>query len=123
MTTTSATNGADATAASGASKTARRPRHTALHWTLVLLTLPGALAVVAFAYLQVLGSAGCTAATCSGLGPNETVFGLILYGTPAIPIIAIVASLLGARRRRGLLIPAVAWALLVLAAVTLVGTF
>ncbi len=116
MTTTRATSDAG-------TATARRPRRAALHWTLVLLTLPGALAVVAFAYLQVLGSAGCTAATCSGLGPNETVFGLILYGTPAIPIIAIVASLLGARRRRGLLIPMAAWVLLVVAAVTLVVTF
>lgn len=93
------------------------------NWVLAFLTIPGALAVVAFAYVSVLGTAGCTDGRCGGVGPSETVFGLILYGTPVVAVVAVALSFFTARRRLGFLVPAVAWALLVAAAVILVVTF
>lgn len=95
-----------------------RPRtgRTSLNWTLALLTIPGAAAVVAYSYLQVLGTAGCTGGTCARQGPGEFVFGLIMYGTPAVAVVAIALSFITARRANGLVVPVIAWALLVIAA-------
>jgi hypothetical protein len=102
------------------------PEHrgrTVTNWLLSLLTIPGALAVVGFAYLQVLGTAACTDKTCAGLGPGEFVFGLITYGTPAVPVVAIALAFFTARRRLGIIVPACAWVLLVAAFATLALTF
>ena len=96
---------------------------TVVNWILALLTIPGALAVVGFAYMQVLGTAACTDKTCGGLGPSETVFGLILYGSPFVPVVAIALSFFTARRRLGFIVPACAWALLVAGFAILALTF
>ena len=93
------------------------------NWVLALLTVPGAIAVVAFAYLQVLGTAGCNDHPCPRQGPGELGFGLIEYGVPAVAVVAIVLSFFTARRRRGIVVPAVAWLLLIAAAVVLVVSF
>lgn len=98
-------------------------KSTALNWFLAILTIPAALAIVGYAYLQVLSSAGCTGGACSGLGPSQTVFGLILYGTPVVAVAAVVLSFFTARRPAGVLVPAIVWALLVAAVVTLFMTF
>ncbi|KAA0080463.1 hypothetical protein CIW52_22780 [Mycolicibacterium sp. P9-64] len=100
-----------------------RTGRTALNWTLALLTIPGAAAVVIYSYLQVLSTAACTGAPCARQGPGEDVFGLIMYGTPVVAIVAVALSFLTARRRHGIVVPAVAWALLVIAAVILATTF
>jgi hypothetical protein len=96
---------------------------TVTNWVLSLLTIPGALAVLGFAYLQVLGTAACTDKTCAGFGPSQFVFGLITYGTPAVPVAAIVLAFFAARRRLGIIAPACAWVLLVAAFATLALTF
>lgn len=98
-------------------------RRTILNWVLAALLIPGALAVVGYAYLQVLGTARCTSNTCTELGPNETIFGLILYGTPAVAVLAVAVSAFTARRRWGVVVPAFGWALLAAAAVVLATTF
>lgn len=98
-------------------------KSTTLNWILAFLTVPGALVVVAFAYLNVMGTAGCTTATCPDMGPSESVFGLILYGTPVVAVVAVTLSFFTARRRHGILVPAVAWALMIAGAVVLVTTF
>ena len=98
-------------------------RRTVTNWILSLLAIPGALAVVGFAYLQVLGTAACTDKTCAGLGPSETIFGLILYGSPFVPVAAIALSFFTARRRLGIIVPACAWALLVAGFAILAVTF
>lgn len=100
-----------------------RSRHTVRNWILALLTIPGALAVVAYSYLQVLSTASCTAGSCAKLGPGETVFGLIMYGTPVVAAVAVALSFFTAGRRRGFVVPAVAWAVLVIAAAILALTF
>lgn len=97
-------------------------RHKTLNWTLAILTVPAALAVVVYSYLQVLGSAGCSGGTCK-VGPSETVFGLIEYGTPVVAVVAVVLSFVTARRRYGIVVPAVAWLLIVAAAAVLFATF
>lgn len=94
-----------------------------LTWVLALLAVPAALAVVAYAYLQVLGTAACTDGACGGLGPSQSVFGLILYGTPIVAIVAVIVSFFTARRSWGIVVPVVAWVAIVAAVITLVATF
>lgn len=97
--------------------------HTVLNWALALGTLLGAAAVVVFAYLQVLGTAACSAQTCPSLGPGEIGFTVIIWGAPVISILAVVVNAFTARRRWGLLVPLAAWTFLVIAAVVLTVTF
>ena len=86
---------------------------TALNWTLAALTVPGAVIIVAFEYIQVLGTAGCSEHTCGPLGPGPFVFGLIEYGAPLVAIVCVALSFIAARRRYGTLVPLIAWAILV----------
>jgi hypothetical protein len=104
-------------------KSPTRTGRAALNWTFALLTIPGAVGVVILSYLQVLSTASCTERACDKFGPGEFVFGLIMYGTPAIPVVAVALSFFTARRARGFLVPAIAWAALGLAAVVLALTF
>ncbi|CAN5619881.1 hypothetical protein BH09ACT7_BH09ACT7_40270 [soil metagenome] len=94
-----------------------------LNWVLGLSTLLGAAAVEAYAYMQVLGTAACSANTCPRLGPGEIGYTVITYGAPAVAVVAVVATFFTARSKRGILVPIVAWALLVLAAIVLAVTF
>jgi hypothetical protein len=96
---------------------------TTLNWVLALLTIPGAIAVVGYSYLQVLSTASCTQGTCTRLGPGEDVFGMIMYGTPVVAAAAVALSFFTARRARGYLVPLIAWAILVIAAAILALTF
>jgi hypothetical protein len=93
------------------------------NWVAAALSMVGALAVVAFAYLKVLGTAACTDRMCDDLGPGETVFGLILYGTPIVGVVAILLSFFTAPRRLGFLVPLIAWIVVLLALGVLIVTF
>jgi hypothetical protein len=93
------------------------------NWVLALATIPGAIAVVAFLYMQIMGTAGCNHQPCPRQGPGETGFALIQYGAPAVAVIAVVLSFFTARRRGGIIVPVVAWALLIAAAVVLALSF
>jgi hypothetical protein len=103
--------------------TTRRGGRTAVNWTLAILSAPAALAVVVYSYLQVLGTAGCSSGTCTEFGPNETVFGLIEYGTPVVAAVAVGLSFVTARHRYGIAVPVIAWIVIVTAAVVLFTTF
>jgi hypothetical protein len=103
--------------------TGSRTGRVSLNWVLALLTIPGAAAVVIYSYLQVLSTAACTGEPCAQQGPGEFLFGLIMYGTPVIAVVTVALSFLTARRPHGIVVPAVAWALLVIAAVVLATTF
>ena len=94
-----------------------------VNWVLALATLPGAVVVVAFLYMQILGTAGCNAQPCPREGPGELGFTLIQYGAPAVAVVAVVLSFFTARRRGGILVPLVAWLLLIVAFVVLVFSF
>src|SRR6476620_664493 len=96
---------------------------TLVNWALAVLAVVGALAVVVFAYLRVLGTAACTAGICGGTGPGETVFGLILYGTPLVAVAALLLSFFTARRRMGIVVPVCAWMVVLAAVIVLIVTF
>jgi hypothetical protein len=85
------------------------------NWILALATVPGAIAVVVFAYVQVLGTAGCNDQPCPRQGPGELGFTLIEFGAPIVAVVAVVLSFFTARRRGGILVPVVAWLLLIAA--------
>ena len=81
-----------------------------MNWILALATIPGAIAVVVFLYMQILGTAGCTDQLCPRQGPGELGFTLIQYGAPAVAVVTVVLSFFTARRRGGILVPVVALA-------------
>jgi hypothetical protein len=105
----------------GTSEVGRAGRVT--NWVLALATVPGAIAVVVFLYMQVLGTAGCNDQPCPRQGPGELGFAVIQYGAPAVAVITVVVSFFTARRRGGIIVPVVAWALLVAAFVVLAFSF
>lgn len=98
-------------------------RRRLVNWVLAGLTVPGALVIVVYQYLQVLATAGCSENTCAKLGPNPFVFGLIEYGAPVVAVLAVGLSFVTARKRYGIAVPLVAWALLLTAFAVLTFTF
>ena len=94
-----------------------------VNWVLALATIPGAVAVVVFLYVQVLGTAGCNDQPCPRQGPGELGFTLIQYGAPVVAVVAVVLSFFTARRRGGIVVPVVAWLLLIVAFVVLAFSF
>lgn len=105
-------------AASGSPASHRSP---VVNWVLALATIPAAAAVVGFAYLQIMGTAGCGAPDCAQL--NTLGFTLIQYGVPAAAGLAVVVSFITARRRAGVLVPLAAWAVIALAVLVLIVSF
>ena len=93
------------------------------NWILALATIPGAIAVVVFLYMEILGTAGCNDQPCPRQGPGELGFTIIQYGAPAVAVVTVVLSFFTARRRNGILVPVVAWLLLIAAFVVLVFSF
>lgn len=98
-------------------------KRTTANWILAILTAPAALAVVLYAYLQVLSTARCSSGTCSEFGPSDTVFGLIEYGTPVVAVVAVALSFVTARHRYGIVVPVTALAIIIAAAIILFATF
>lgn len=97
--------------------------HVAANWAAALATSLGAAAVVLFAYMEVLGTAGCSDRTCAHLGPNEFGFTVITYGAPIVAAAAILLSFATARKRWGSVVPITAWILLIAAFAVLLATF
>jgi len=93
------------------------------NWILALATIPGAIAVVVFLYMEILGTAGCNDQPCPRQGPGELGFTIIQYGAPAVAVVTVVLSFFTSRRRDGILVPVVAWLLLIAAFVVLVFSF
>ena len=89
------------------------PARTTLNWVFGVATVPAAIAIIAVVYLKILSTAGCTTPTCPTL--SETSFTLIQFGVPAVAVLTVIASFFTAGKRRGALVPIVAWGLLVLA--------
>ena len=96
-------------------------RSTVVNWVLAVATIPAAAAVVGFAYMQILGTAGCTQPDCTSL--NSIGFTLIQYGVPAVAGLAVVLSFITARRRGGVLVPLAAFAVIAVALIVLTLTF
>ena len=94
-----------------------------VNWVLALATIPAAVAVVVFLYMQVLGTAGCNDQPCPRQGPGELGFTLIQYGAPVVAVVAVLLSFFTARRRDGIVVPVVAWLLLIAAFAVLAFSF
>jgi hypothetical protein len=89
----------------------RRQRIT--NWVLAVLTIVGAVAAVLFAYGTALGTSGCTERACPHLGLANAVFGPVVYGAPVVALLTIAVSFVTAKLRRGWVVPAIAWILLI----------
>jgi hypothetical protein len=98
-------------------------KQTAVNWGLALSTIIGALLVEAYAFMRVMGTAGCSDRICAHEGPGDFGFGLIMYGAPVVAVATIAISWVTARRPRGWVVPAVAWALFIIAFIVLTVTF
>jgi hypothetical protein len=98
-------------------------KRTAAHWALALSTIIGVVIVEAFAFMQVMGTAGCSDRICAHQGPGDFTFALITYGAPVVAVAAIVSAFFTARRRGGWLVPVIRWALLIVAFVILMVSF
>jgi hypothetical protein len=91
------------------------PGRTTFNWVFGAATVPAAIGIVAVVYMKILSTAGCTTPTCPTL--SETAFTVIQFGVPAVAILTVIASFFTASKRRGVLVPFIAWVLLVTAAV------
>lgn len=107
-------------------ETRTHPGSTRLNWTLALLTALGAAAVYLAAMAGVMGTAGCaepTNAHCPPAWLNEQVFGVLIYGPAVVAALTIAVSFWSAPRRRGIVVPLCAYALLVIDIVLLAVAF
>jgi hypothetical protein len=89
------------------------------HWVLALLTIVGAAAAVLFAFSTALGTSGCSDRACPHLGLANAVFGPVVYGAPVVALLTIAVSFVTAKLRRGWIVPAIAWILLIAGTVVL----
>jgi hypothetical protein len=89
------------------------------NWVLAVLTIVGAAAAVLFAYGTALGTAGCSDRACPHLGLANAAFAPVVYGAPVVALLTIAVSFLTAKLRRGWIVPAIAWILLIAGPVVL----
>lgn len=82
-----------------------------VNWVMALLTVPGAAIVMLFALGAVMSTDSCTQSQCPNLGGGIN-FDVLFYGPPVVALLVIVASVFTARRRAGIAVPLVGWALL-----------
>ena len=92
-----------------------------VNWLLALSTILGAAAVQLFAMGAVMSTAACSNPNCPK--PSGFVYGLLTYGAPVAAAVAILLSFVTAGRRRGFLVPVVAWVLLLVDVAVLAATF
>ncbi|BBY64387.1 hypothetical protein [Mycolicibacterium helvum] len=92
-----------------------------VNWLLALSTILGAVAVQLFAMGAVMSTSACSAPNCPK--PSGFIYGLLTYGAPVVAVAAIVVTFFTAGRRRGFLVPLVAWLLLILDVAILTATF
>ena len=52
----------------------------------------GAVVVVVFLYMQILGTAGCNQQPCPRQGPGEFGFTIIQYGAPVVAVAALLLA-------------------------------
>ncbi|OBA58838.1 hypothetical protein A5647_20115 [Mycobacterium sp. 1100029.7] len=84
-----------------------------MNWGLALSTVPAAAIVMLFALGGVMSADGCAGRHCSDLGHGGIDFGVAFYGAPVIAFVVILISFFTAKRRGGVAVPLLGWALLV----------
>ncbi|MED5812417.1 hypothetical protein VST63_08590 [Mycolicibacterium sp. 050232] len=94
-----------------------------LTWVLVVLTIPAAVLVFLYGMGAVMSMAGCTGDVCADKGPGEFWFGILFYGAPVVPLVAIAVSIFTSRMRYGILVPIIGLAVLAIDFAILALTF
>ena len=103
--------------------TTTRHGNAVLNWVLALTTLLGAAAVVIYAFVQVMATAGCAAhEACPRPGSGEAGFTVIVYGAPLVAAATVALSFFTARKRNGIWVPVGGWLLILLAFVAMLLT-
>ena len=85
-----------------------------VNWGLALATVPAAAIVMLFALGAAMSTDGCSERTCQNLGRGGIDFGIAFYGAPVVAFVVIVISFFTAKRRGGIAVPLLGWALLIL---------
>ena len=85
-----------------------------VNWGLALSTVPAAAIVMLFALGAVMSTDGCSGYSCPGLGRGGIDFGVAFYGAPVVAFVVIAISFFTAKRRGGIVVPLVGWALLII---------
>ncbi|HEY5149096.1 MAG TPA: hypothetical protein VIJ23_04625 [Mycobacterium sp.] len=98
-----------------------RRRRLWVNWLLAVSTILGAVGVQLFAMGAVMSTAACSNPNCPK--PSGFVYGLLTYGAPVVAAVAILLSFVTAGRRRGILVPVIAWVLLFVDLAVLAATF
>jgi len=76
--------------------------------------VPAAAIVMLFALGAVMSTDGCSGHSCPNLGQGGIDFGVAFYGAPVVAFVVIVMSFVTAKRRGGIAVPLVGWALLII---------
>ncbi|OBI91955.1 hypothetical protein [Mycobacterium sp. 1245805.9] len=84
-----------------------------VNWGLALATVPAAAIVMLFALGAVMSTAGCADRSCPNLGRGGIDFGVAFYGAPVVAFVVLLVSFFTAKRRGGIAVPLVGWALLI----------
>lgn len=84
-----------------------------VNWGLAICTVPGAAMVMLFALGAVMSTDACSERSCPNLGRGGIDFGVAFYGAPVVAFAVIVISFFTAKRKGGIVVPLVGWALLI----------
>jgi hypothetical protein len=84
-----------------------------VNWGLALAMVPAAAIVMLFALGAVMSTDGCSDRSCLNLGRGGIDFGVAFYGAPVVAFAVLVISFFTAKRRGGIAVPLVGWALLI----------
>ncbi len=84
-----------------------------VNWGLALSTVPAATIVMLFALGAVMSTDGCTEHSCPNLDDGGIDFGVAFYGAPLVAFVVILITFFTAKRRAGVAVPLLGWALLV----------
>ena len=80
---------------------------------MAVLTIAGAAVVMIFAIGGVMSTAGCSDQACPNMGPSGIWFAVLFYGAAVVAVLTIVVSFFTAKRRAGIVLPVIGWALLI----------
>lgn len=85
---------------------------TWLNWALSLLIAPAAALTMAFALARAAGTALCSRVGCPNLEINGSLWGLLFYGPAAVAALTLFLAFFFATNRRGIVVWAGGWVLL-----------
>lgn len=100
-----------------------RRRRGWVNWVLALLTVPSAALVMIFGIGAAMSVAACSSGQCPKLGPSGLLYGILLYGAPAVAALTIAISFVTATRRWGVIVPLCGLALLLADVAVMVSLF